>query len=526
MQGINRRRLLPQLLSAAAIPALPSLSLAQTFDRPSPEPFSYDDTVRQARILAKKPYLEPQADLPSVFRDIGYDDYRDLRFRPEKAMTLSGNASFRLQLFHLGFLFQTPVVVNVLRDGVPAPIPYQPDLFEFGATTFAKPAPLNLGFAGFRLHHPLNHPRIFDELISFLGATYFRFLGAGQQYGLSARALAINVVGDQPEEFPIFRKFWIEAPRAIDPQVIIHALLDGPSTTGAYRFVVTPGSETIIETTATLFPRRPLDRIGIAPLTSMFFTGENDRRPIDDFRSELHDSDGLLLQTGSDEWLWRPLQNPSEVTTSAFVDSNPRGFGLLQRDGVFTNYQDLEARYHERPSYWVEPIGQWGEGQVELVEIPTDNETNDNIVTYWRPLESLQPGSETVFQYRLRALGPSAAEKLHGAGKAINTFQAPARASGSSGPSESSSRRFLVDFAGGALAYHLKAPEAVEAVPSTTAGEILRSSITPNPEISGFRVAFDVQFAPGEDADLRLFLRAGERALTETWTYPWRIERR
>lgn len=521
---IDRRRLLPQLIGAAVTPILTSGLHAQTpRGHPSPEPFVYDHVVRRARRLAKAPYTPPQARLTPALRDAGYDAYRDVRFKPEKAVTFA-DAPFRLHLFHLGFLFQTPVVVNVIRNGVPAPIPYLPDLFEFGATAFDEPLALDLGFAGFRLHYPLNHPHIFDELISFLGASYFRFLGPGQKYGLSARGLAIDVVGAEREEFPIFREFWIDAPGDVEPRAVVYALLDGPSTTGAYRFVVTPGRETTIEATVNLFPRRPLDNVGLAPLTSMFFTGENDRRRLDDFRPELHDSDGLLLHTGAGEWVWRPLRNPGEVATSAFVDRDPRGFGLLQRDALFANYQDLEAAYHERPGYWVEPIGSWGEGRVELVEIPTPNETNDNIVAYWRPARTLEPGAEAVFSYRLRALGGPGSAALHEAGRAINTFQAPARASGSSAPGEMTSRRFLVDFAGGALAYHLQASEAVEAAPSTTVGEIVHASITPNPEIGGFRAALDVQLPPGESADLRLFLRAGNRALTETWTYPWRAE--
>ncbi len=525
MCSIDRRRLLSALLGAAALPVLAIRLNAQTLgNRQSPEVFAYDHVVRQARRLATEPYAAPQARLPPSLRDAGYDAFRDVRFKPEKAVTFADNASFRLQLFHLGFLFQTPVIVNVIRDGVPAPIPYLPELFEFGAITFDKPARLDLGFAGFRLHHPLNHPHIYDELISFLGASYFRFLGGGQKYGLSARGLAIDVAGAEREEFPVFREFWIDPPRDGEPRVTVYGLLDAPSTTGAYRFVVTPGNETTIEATATLFPRRPLENVGLAPLTSMFFTGENSRRHTDDFRPELHDSDGLLLHTGSGEWVWRPLRNSPKVTTSTFLDRDPRGFGLLQRDALFANYQDLEARYHERPGYWVEPIGSWEEGQVELVEIPTDSETNDNIVAYWRPAQILQPGTEAVFSYRLRALGPQATAALHEVGRAINTFQSPTRASGSSAPSEMTSRRFLVDFAGGALAYHLKAPEAVQAAASTTAGKITYSSVTPNPEIGGFRAALDVQLQPGEEADLRLFLRSGHRALTETWTYPWRAQ--
>jgi glucans biosynthesis protein len=290
-----------------------------------------------------------------------------------------------MQLFHLGFLYQRPVTVNIIRDGVPTPVPYQRELFDYGRNKIERTLPVNLGFAGFRLHYPLNDPKVLDELIAFLGASYFRFLGSEQKYGLSARGLAINVKGGEAEEFPHFREFWIEMPKPNDERAIVYALLDSPSVAGAYRFDIYPSKETTLDVTATLFPRQTISNVGVAPLTSMFFEGENDRKPTDDYRLEIHDSDGLLMQSGAGEWIWRPLRNPNAKTISSFSDNNPRGFGLMQRDRVFENYQDLEASYHQRPGYWVEPIGQWGEGWVELVEIPTPDETHDNIVAYWQP---------------------------------------------------------------------------------------------------------------------------------------------
>ena len=309
-----------------------------------------------------------------------------------------------MQLFHLGFLYGRPVTVNVLRDGVPTPIPYQPALFDYGRTKVDRPVPVNLGFAGFRIHYPLNTPRIFDEVIAFLGASYFRFLGRGSKYGMSARGLGVNVGGRGPEEFPFFREFWIDNPGPGAERITIMALLDSASATGAFRFEVYPGQETVLDVAATVFCRRPIASLGVAPLTSMFFTGENERRTGDDFRPELHDSDGLLIHSSSGEWIWRPLRNAQNTTVSAFSDTNPRGFGLMQRDRVFENYQDLEAFYHQRPGYWVEPIGNWGEGRVELLEIPTAAEVHDNIVAYWSPAKPLEVGQEASFAYRLRSV--------------------------------------------------------------------------------------------------------------------------
>jgi glucans biosynthesis protein len=220
--------------------------------------------------------------------------------------------------------------------------------------------------------------------------------------------------------------------------------------------------------------------------------------------------------------LTRPLRTPRAKTISSFSDNNPRGFGLMQRDRVFENYQDLEAFYHQRPGYWVEPIGQWGEGWVELVELPTPDETHDNIVAYWTPARPYEPGQEVTISYRLRAA--TAIGQMHPGGKVVNTFQAPARSSGSNGPSDPTHRRFLIDFAGGNLPYYFGAPEQVQLVPSTSTGQITHTFLMRNGHTNGFRAAIDVKLERGQSTDLRAFLRAGNRTLTETWTYPWFVE--
>ncbi|MFC4174749.1 glucan biosynthesis protein [Microvirga sp. GCM10011540] len=517
MTILSRRTLLQSLLATAAMPAL-----AQPNGVPGPNPFRYEDVVSRARELSRAPYEAPPAQLPEPLNALSFDDYRDIRFNPDRALLGSAGGPFRMQLFHLGFLYRRPVTVNVLRDGVPTPVPYQRELFNYGRNRIERPLPVNLGFAGFRLHYPLNDPKVLDEVIAFLGASYFRFLGMDQKYGISARGLAINVEGGEAEEFPHFREFWVEMPKPHAERATVFALLDSPSVAGAYRFHIYPSKETTVEVTATLFPRQSIPNVGLAPLTSMYFEGENDRHQTDDFRLELHDSDGLLIQSGAGEWIWRPLRNPERKTISSFQDNNPRGFGLMQRDRVFENYQDLEAYYHKRPGYWVEPMGNWGEGQVELVEIPTPDETHDNIVAYWQPNQPYEPGQEIAISYRLRAV--AAVGGMHPGGKAINTFQAPPRASGTNAPSDPTHRRFIIDFAGGNLPYYLGDPGQVQLVPSTSAGTITHTFIVPNDHTKGFRAAIDVKLEPGQSTDLRAFLKAGNRTLTETWTYPWSVD--
>jgi glucans biosynthesis protein len=520
MSDLSRRSLLSTFAAASTSALLPQGVLAQNQPAPAPR-FGYEDVVRRARELAAAPYDTTPPRLPEELERLDFDAWRDIRFRSDKALLASAGGPFRLQLFMLGHLFKRAVTVNTIRDGIATPIPFSTNLFDFGRTKLEKPLPVNLGFAGFRLHYPLNDPRVFDEVIAFLGASYFRFLGRGQRYGMSARGLAVNA-GTPTEEFPFFRELWVEAPGPNADRATMYALLDGETTTGAYRLDLYPGKESVLDVQVALFARRSGAKTGFAPLTSMFFIGKNDHRFHDDFRPQLHDSEGLLVNSGTGEWLWRPLRNPAQMEMSAFLDRNIKGFGLIQRDRNFDHYQDLELAYETRPSYWVEPREDWGEGRVELVELPTPDETNDNIVAYWVPKDPLEPGKQVNFGYRITAslnlarLSPNA--------RAINTFQTTPRALGSSEPRDANARRFIIDFAGGDLGYFLHDPGLVEVVPSTSQGRILRSSVVPNVVTRGIRATIDVQVDAGQTADLRAFLRAADRALTETWTFPWKAE--
>ena len=520
----DRRQVLAGLAAALCLTAAPGALLAQ---QPQPEPpppappqpqFGFEQVATRAREAAAAPY-EPGPSIPEPLAKLEYDMWRDIRFRPERALLGQSGTPFRMQMFHPGFLFTRPVVVNVLRDGVPTPVPYSAGLFDYGKVKFEKPLPVNLGFAGFRLHYPLNDPRVLDELISFIGSSYFRVLGRGQRYGLSARGLAIGA-GMEAEEFPVFREFWIETSQENADSITVYALLDSASVTGAYCFRIYPDLDSVIDVRATLFPRKPIEKLGLAPLTSMFFTGENDRRFHDDFRSELHDSDGLMIHSGTGEWIWRPLRNPTQQATSSFVERSVRGFGLMQRDRTFEHYQDLDLAYESRPSYWIEPQGDWGEGIVELIELPTTDETNDNIVALWLPKTPLEPGREFSFGYKLTAMLDSS--DLHPGGRIINTYQAKPKALGSGEAVTDGSRRFIVDFAGGDLDYHLRQPDKVEIVPSIAYGRINRAFIVPNPKTQGFRAFIDIVVEPGQVAEMRAFLRSGGKALTETWSYQWR----
>jgi glucans biosynthesis protein len=515
MLCLNRRTLLAGVAAASGA----GLS-SSVFAQEQTPTFSFTDVVKRARDLAAAPYDATVPPLPEGIAGYDFDAWRDIRFKSDKPLLGLPGASFRLELFHLGYIYRRPVVVNVLRDGIPAPIPYTTGLFDWGHNKPPANMPINLGFAGFRLHYPLNAPHVMDEVIAFLGASYYRFLGRGQHYGLSARGLGIGAGAHADEEFPFFREFWIETPDPTAERIVVNGLLDSESVAGALRFEIVPGLETSVDVTVTLFARRAIASLNMAPLSSMFLRGKNDHRVEDDFREELHDSDGLLIHTGAGEWIWRPLSNPAAPAVSTFVDNNVRGFGLLQRDRVFDHYQDLDLAYQLRPTYWIEPHEGWSEGGVELLELPTDDETNDNIVAAWTPKESFDAGRSMSYGYRVTALTNDS--RLTPSARAINTFHTEAKAAGAAEPAPPGATRFLIDFSGGDLGYFLSDPTLIQVVATTSAGRVLRTFLAPNTHISGFRAGVDVAVDPGQSCDVRVFLRAANKALTETWTFPWR----
>lgn len=466
-------------------------------------------TVREtARKLAQEAFKPPPDTLPSGLTDLTYDQYRDIRFRPDQALWRAEGLPFQMQLFHRGFLYKSRVDLYEVAGGMARPIPYSPDLFTF--QNLPRPENADLGFAGFRLHAPMNRPDYFDEVCAFLGASYFRAIAKGQIYGLSARGLAIGTADPKGEEFPIFRAFWVERPREGVNAITLHALLDSPSCAAAFRFGIRPGVSTIFDVECTIFPRSDMPTAGIAPLTSMFWFSPLNRTGRDDWRPAVHDSDGLMLSTGREERIWRPLNNPRDLQLSAFGDVNPRGFGLVQRRRDYASYEDLEARYEKRPSLWVEPIGDWGEGVVQLVEIPTSSEIHDNIVAFWRPREPLRAKGEYRYTYRLHwCAEPPGAPDLG------RIREARSGASFTRG-----ARIFVFDATGEALTA-LPADAKPELKVTASAGEIRNPVAQRNPETGGWRISFDLLPGDARLVELRAELTLDGRPLTETLLYRW-----
>lgn len=517
--------MLGAVLASAQIPG----ALAQGASRaPARRPrFTFEEVIARARALGQAEYQAPSEQLPAELAALEWDVWRNIRFRPSVRLLRGKNSRFSLQMFHLGHLFRKAVTINTIREEIAVPVPYTAELFDYGQVRFKKPLPVNLGFAGFRLHYPLNAPHAADELISFLGSSYFRWLGKGQKYGLSARGLSVNTgFLNNSEEFPFFREFWVDDSESEKGVITIYALLDSPSVAGAYKFVLKPGPESPLDVDVRLFARKKIERLGIAPLTSMYFLGENDRHlndrnKYDEFRPELHDSDGLLLLTNTDQWIWRPIKNPLVQEVHRFGADSIKGFGLMQRDRKFDSYQDIELNYEERPSYWVVPKGDWGEGVVELIELATKDETADNIICAFVPKAPLEAGATLSYAYTMYS--KDAGLDLHSLSYTLNTFSAPAFALGSKEVAAVRSRRLMVDFTGAGLDYYLRDPRLLDAVPSAIDAKVLRHFVVPHPAIKGFRVMIDVQFEEDKIGIVQCYLRSGPRLLSETWNYAWRF---
>ncbi|HEY7688083.1 MAG TPA: glucan biosynthesis protein G [Dongiaceae bacterium] len=512
---VGRRRTLALAAAAGACAGLGWLGArpaAAALSNPGSAAFTVEWLRDWAKQLAAQPYEPPAQELPAALTDLDYDHYREIRFRQDRALWRDLDLTFEAQFFHPGFYHRDAVEIAEVVDSVARPIGYSPELFDFGKSGVDPAAlPPDIGFAGFRLHYPLNRADYMDEVAVFLGASYFRCVGQGNGYGISARGLALNTGLQEGEEFPVFRKFWLERPGPGATEVKIHALLDSPSAAGAYSFALRPGQPTVVQVDSFLAARNAIKLIGIAPLTSMYFFGENDHSGADDYRPEVHDSDGLSIWHGSGEWLWRPLSNPEQLAVTAFEDTSPRGFGLLQRDRDHRSYEDLEAFPEKRPTLWVEPLASWGPGEIQLLEIPSDDEIHDNIVAFWVPQTPIGAGASLQMRYQLHWGNEPPFAPPGGRVRATRIGAVK---------DNENARRFVLDFGGGQLA-QLDPATPLEAVVTASTGQLGQTVVHANAEVEGWRAFFDFVPDGSNVADLRCFLRHGDQVLSETWSYRW-----
>ncbi len=483
------------------------------------QPALFDAVTSRAKLLAQDDFKPVTAHIPEALAKMDYDQYRSIRFRSDAALW-HNESLFEIQLFHAGFLYKEPIILHMATNGDDSTVQFKQEFFNYDAKAapLAGIAPKDIGFAGFRIHYPLNNNQYKDEFAVFQGSSYFRIVGPGQAYGLSARGLAVDTAEPKGEEFPVFREFWMMKPTPAEKHMVMYALLDSPSVTGAYRFDIYPGSPTEMKIQARLFARKDILKVGIAPLTSMHMFGENSVRHFDDFRPEVHDSDGLLMQSSSGEWIWRPLTNHRGLHVSSLGDINPRGFGVLQRDRDFNNYLDTEAKYERRPSLWIKPENSWGKGRVELVEIPSDSEANDNIVAYWVPDQAMKAGDSREFSYRLRSFDADLPEQT--VAKVIRTRTGWGAVAAQGNPPPKSKRQFAIDFRGGELDKLL--PDAIPEVElQKNSGNITDLRVSKLPDGKTWRASFKVEPDGNTVVDMRLFMKLRDKRLTEVWSYVW-----
>ncbi|WP_299549676.1 glucan biosynthesis protein [uncultured Tateyamaria sp.] len=509
---MTRRSALAMLLASAALPK-------NVLARDLGQPFSFEWLKARMESRSWAPDTPPQP-LDTFLQDLTYDDYRNIYFRPNAAKWSDTPLPFHVSPFHPGWLFQDPVQIHEVHTGKSYPITFSTDDFEYRNDVGAR-VPENAelpGIAGLKLTHPLNMPDKFDEVVTFLGASYFRALGRGNSYGLSARGLAINTWLNGPEEFPRFSEFWLEKPKATDMALTVYAALDSASVTGAYKFTITPGDDTTMDVEATLFFREAVPQLGLGPLTSMFYFAEHSERDFDDFRRQVHDSEALKIIRKDGNVIMRPLNNPPRVSSSYFNEPNMAQFGLIQRDRTYEDYQDAGARYHDRPSVMIEPQNDWGPGTVRLVEIPAELEIDDNIVAFWVPQTAPQAGESRTYSYRMHwgDLPPSG-----------DLAWVQGTLAGIGGPSgvpldNPNLRKFVVDFQGGALG---SMPEDADVTPIIThsAGEIegmVLHKVT-DAAVPTWRLFIDIDGQDHDLIELTAHVADDTQRLSETWVFQW-----
>jgi glucans biosynthesis protein len=516
--GLSRRAVLANACSLSVFAGLAGLAEAQAETAGglrfgAPQPFGFERLKAEAKRLAAAPFADPPPRAAEVLERLDFEDHNTIRFKNDHTLWGTGGGPYPVQFFHLGRWFKSPVKIHAVEAGQAREILYSPDYFSFTKLRWDQLLPRDLGFAGFRASGTVAGP----DWLSFLGAAYFRSPGPFGQYGLSARGIAIDCAMPTPEEFPRFTQFWLAPVAGVPKAIAIHALMDGPSITGAFRIVAVKDQTVVMDIDCTLYARKDIARMGVAPLTSMFWFGKNSRMRADDWRPQVHDSEGLAIWTGAGERIWRPLNNPYAVRTSSFLDRAPKGFGLLQRDRNFENYQDDGVFHEKRPSVWVEPLGDWGEGAVQLVEIPTEGEYNDNIVAYWVPRPAVKAGSEWAYRYRLHWTAdepyPPATARVVATWNGLGGF-------GENRPKNV--RKIGIDFAGPAVeTLPESARNDIEVIVTAERGRVIKPFSHRILGTKRWRALFELELADRNPVDLRAYLRMDGKPLTETWLWQY-----
>jgi periplasmic glucans biosynthesis protein len=471
------------------------------------QPFEFSKLQAVARILAQRPYQPPVNDLPAAFGNMPYDQYVTIRAQPQAVLWANENRGFTVEPLHRGYAFLPATQLFTIEDGVVRRVAFDSGKFDYGRVT-PPPVGLDLGFSGFRLAFGQER----TQLVSiFQGPSFYRALALGQNFGAIARGIILKPGDQKGEEVPQVRGYWLERPPQGADTLIINVLYDAESVTVAARMTVRPGEMTLIDHETSIFARQAIEHFGVGCVMASYLYAPQSRRQFDEVRPAVHEASGLQMVTGAGEAIYRPLSNPAVLQVSAFVDDNPKGFGLVQRDRDPAHFMDDDQRFERRPSVWVEPLGEWGPGTVQLLEIPSDSEVNDNVISYWRPRRGLAAGAEMTVGYR-QYWGWTPPHRMPLA-HVIRIRQGRVGQQGRR-------RRFVLDFHGDDLA-DAAIVAGLKPLVSATPGTIQNVRLSPFPEIRQARVSFDLD--PGAEvlSELRLVLESGGRPVTETWLNRW-----
>lgn len=461
--------------------------------------------IKRAQSEAKKPYRNLPT-VSSVLTGLDFSRYQALKFQG-KVPGWSDAGPLTPNFYPAGYLFHHPVRFYLLEGSQTIPLQFPVSAFNFDAAT-AKALHGSVPLAGFSVYYPFQSGPDVNEFISFLGASYFRAVGSGQTWGLSARGLAVDTaIPHKAEEFPYFTDFWIEPPKPGSTDLSFYALLDSPSYTGAYHFVVHPGEQTVVNVNMALFTRRSVTRLGIAPLTSMYLQGRDGGTRFDPLVRAAHDSDGLSIEVQRQNWIWVPLRNPKRLMVEKLPLKTVKGFGLMQRARKYGDYQAWGMAYEKRPSAWVTPLGgDWEKGSIVLVELPTNNQNNDNITAFWEPDTLPKPGQELRFRYQIAWQGNK--QTLPSLGHVVSTRL---------GHTNGHDQMGVINYRGQDLDSLPAWVHVQPAVQIDGAAKLIKAWVAKNPATGNWRLEFRIHDTGDSSVRVRARLVYDQRVLTETW---------
>ena len=477
----------------------------------SKQEINFEYVQKQAELLSKSKYNEPL----KIKNDLTIDEYSQITFNASKALWMNEALLFRLEFFHLGYIYNTPLAVNEFKGLYSQDIRFTNDLFNFGnlnKDTSDKAKDLE-GYAGLKILCQLNRPNQFDELISVLGNEKFRALGRYNIYGLYAAPL-ITIGINNKINLAHYTKFWLGKPESKSDHLTMCAIADSPEATIAFHYEIYPGDDTKVKTKSTIYPRIDTLSVGIAPMSTLYFSGINTLSRYNLYYSQFHYSDNLIISSEKNVFS-QPLENYEQTVVNEVKTKDIKFFGLSQRDRNYDHYQTLFIALHLMPTLWIKPDNDWQKGKVVLVETPANNPNTLNIYAFWVPEEKLHKGKVYSYDYT-----------MHWAINEPDPDTGPGCVSSTKVGLDGDNICFAIKFTGTML----KKLPAVANITSLT-------TISSNSKITDIKIQkdpFDNQWIAlitaskpvkvdnkQSQVSLSCTLMYGNKPITETWMYKW-----